>query len=200
MSEQGSMFDVCPDCGGVGGDHGEYERQTPEGPRMFPCPRRRRELAEQASAAGLGHVEEVEAAIDSAVEAFELPDPGKKAIGGFRKGARETSRKAAISVYPKSGSSRLKVLQAFIEAGSRGLTHDELTDRLSPHNPGISTYRSRASELAADEGEDPETGWIKPSGFERKSRSDRPSTVWILTEAAKRAILERGKPQVMEGE
>lgn len=151
-----SLFDTCTSCGGMGGQHGTI---TASGP----------------------HGESVERRCPEA----ELSDPAKKEIGGFRKGARKTSREAAIKQYPRSGTKRLRVLEAFAQAGSRGLTHDELTELLSPDNLGISTWRSRASELEHG-------GWIEDSGFKRKSRSNEPATVWTLTDRAIGELVARG--------
>lgn len=153
VSDQGALFDACPDCGGVDGNHGTIEISSPDGPIERPCPRR-------------------------------LSNPATKRIGGFRKDDRATSRAAAISQYPRSGSNKLRVLEEFVAAGSRGLTHGELTERLSPGNVATSTWRSRADELE-------DGGWLVDSGFVRPSPSGRPSTVWILSDAAKQEIQRR---------
>lgn len=100
-------------------------------------------------------------------------DPGKNKLPGFRKGARATSRKAALAHYPKSGSARLAVLLAYVEVYPEGMTHEELSEKMG--NPATSTYRARASEL--DQG-----GWLIDSGKKRKTRSGEDSVVWVLSD------------------
>ena len=96
---------------------------------------------------------------------FDLlrPEPGKA-----RRDGSATSKAAALSVAPRTGTQRRRVLDAI--AASGGLTDEEIQARLAM-NP--STQRPRRVELV-------EGGWIKDSGARRPSSSGRESIVWEL--------------------
>jgi len=79
-----------------------------------------------------------------------------------------TSLAAAVAIEPVSGKDRLRVLLALKDAGSRGLTDEELQDRLGL--PG-STERPRRIELW-------EKGLVWQSTETRLTRSGRKATVW----------------------
>jgi hypothetical protein len=79
-----------------------------------------------------------------------------------------TSLDAAKSVEPGSGKDRLRVLLALKAAGSRGLTDEEIQDRLGL--PG-STERPRRIELW-------EKGLVWKSTETRLTRSGRQATIW----------------------
>lgn len=115
----------------------------------------------------------------------ELSNPSINKLPGSRKGARSTSKRAALHHYPRSGSARLRVLEAFAELDPIGMTHEELTEMLSPKNLGLSTFRSRASELE-------DGGWLEDSGERRPSRANEPITVWRLTDKARTELLKHG--------
>lgn len=102
-----------------------------------------------------------------------LSDPDKDEIGKFQRpgDAAETQRLAAVAVYPQSGTSRRKVLDAIGQAGERGLT-DEQAQAVTGLNP--STQRPRRVELV-------EGGWVKDSGRRAKTASGVDAVIWVLT-------------------
>lgn len=55
----------------------------------------------------------------------ERPNPGENKLGPFTKKS-DTSRRAALKNYPKSGSQRWRVLRAIRDSGEQGMTRDEL--------------------------------------------------------------------------
>ena len=103
--------------------------------------------------------------LDVVDERVALPDPGENRIGKFNNpatsGAPVTQRKAAILLYPKSGTQRLRVLDAIAGAGERGATDAENEVVLHGLHQGVS---ARRKELLDD-------GWIEDSGRERKTPS-----------------------------
>lgn len=102
-----------------------------------------------------------------------LSDPVKKTMGGFRR--METSRRAALDHYPRSGTARWKVLMKFKDAWPDGYTHEQLWEELG--KPPTSTHRSRCAELV-------DGGWVVDSGLKRKTASGSASVVWQLSWAA----------------
>jgi hypothetical protein len=155
VSEQADLFSVCDVCGGVGGDHVDVTVRSGAGDSSTRrCPR------------------------------APLSDLDEPAIGGFRRGDPDTSRQAAIDQYRDMGPKKRKVLAAFVQVGSRGLTHSELTQRLAPNDPDTSTWRTRARELRKG-------GWLVDSGFKRKTPSGKASKVWLLSDAAKQELASR---------
>lgn len=101
-----------------------------------------------------------------------LSNPDADDIGKFRADPKPTELKAAVAVYPRTGSQRRRVLDAIAEAGERGLTNEEIGKV-----PGIAdtAHRTRRKELV-------EGGWVEDSGRVRASDSGNDSIIWVLTE------------------
>lgn len=112
--------------------------------------------------------------------AEQLRFPGDPSIGKHQRpgAAAETQQAAALEAYPNTGTWRLRVLQALVDAGARGATDEEIQRALGL-NP--STQRPRRVELV-------ELGWIEDSGARRPTRSGRSAAVWCLTVAAIRRL------------
>lgn len=93
-----------------------------------------------------------------------------------------TSQTAALAAWPRAGSARARVLEAITRAGDRGVTDDELLDRLDGMSPN--TLRPRRGELVT-------AGWVRAATREdgrpltRASGHGNPATVWVLTDAAR---------------
>jgi hypothetical protein len=85
-----------------------------------------------------------------------------------------TSLAAAALVFPKTGTQRMRVLDAIIKAGSNGMTDPELADQLGI---GDNSERPRRKELL-------EQGWVIDSGLRRPARGLGDSIVWVLAPAA----------------
>jgi hypothetical protein len=83
---------------------------------------------------------------------------------------RETSLDAYRSVKPAITSLQSLVLSTLREAGEKGLTDEELTDRHSDENR--STYRTRRAELVR-------RGLVRATGQKRRLRNGRQGRVWI---------------------
>jgi hypothetical protein len=79
-----------------------------------------------------------------------------------------TSLDAAKVIEPGAGTDRMRVLMALRDAGSRGMTDDELQDALNM--PG-DTERPRRISLC-------EVGLVWASQEWRKTRSGRDAVVW----------------------
>lgn len=93
---------------------------------------------------------------------------------------QDTSVRAALGVWPKTGTQRAKVLDAIREAGERGLTDDEL---IANEVVTFEACRARRGELES-------AGWItlkiedgEPAT--RATRSGNDARVWVLSPAAK---------------
>jgi len=104
-----------------------------------------------------------------------LFDPGTDMMGKHHMAARDTELEAAALVRPKSGTQRVKVLEAIRAAGDRGLTDPELAQVT-----GLYLYSAapRRVELC-------ESGWVKDSGLRRMTPNGRKAIAWVLTDAAK---------------
>lgn len=100
--------------------------------------------------------------------AAEPVSPAENAPGKAHRTARDTERKAAREIAPRTGTSRAKVLFS-IDALPQ--TDDELQRRLSM-NPN--TQRPRRVELV-------EGGYIEDSGERRKTASNSDAIVWQVT-------------------
>jgi predicted ArsR family transcriptional regulator len=90
---------------------------------------------------------------------------------GFRTTAPETSREAAECFAQIASSIRRRVLATVTEAGSTGVTGDEVAASLELH---VTQVRSRLSELVA-------ARKITDSGLRRLGASGRRGAVWVLT-------------------
>lgn len=110
-----------------------------------------------------------------------LPDPGENRIGKFsdpeKSGAPVTQRKAAILVYPRTGTYRNGVLSAVATAPD-GRTDEELYEVTGWDE---NTVRPRRNELMNG-------GWIEDSGRARKTPSGKDAVVWVLTESGRAHI------------
>lgn len=107
-------------------------------------------------------------------ESDPLPSPDNERIGFFMapdKAPLPTSRKAAIALYPSSGTKRRQVLDAIARSGERGMIDDEIEALLGMRH---TTCSARRKELQND-------GWIEHSGRYRKTSASKDAAVWVLT-------------------
>jgi DNA-binding transcriptional ArsR family regulator len=88
-----------------------------------------------------------------------------------------TSRQAALEALPRQGAQRRRILEAIAQTGIRGVTYDDVSERLAMRGVSVST---RISELARG-------GWIEARG-ERRTSADALATVWVATEKAREAL------------
>lgn len=119
----------------------------------------------------VGHAEQL--SFDDA-----LPNPDRVTIGAFHgpaAGAPETERRAALEVYPRTGTCRRRVLDAIALASERGMTDEELSLELRMR---LYTAAPRRNELLND-------GWIEDSGARRPTTTGARATVWVLTAAGR---------------
>ena len=100
---------------------------------------------------------------------FELDGVVDRAKPPFQ-GHSATSRAAAKEIASGSQSFKMRVLSFIATAGNRGCTDEEIQIALEI-NP--STQRPRRVDLVRD-------GAVEDSGRQRKTRSGRNATVWII--------------------
>lgn len=81
----------------------------------------------------------------------------------------ETSKAAATAIAPKLGELHRKVWVAIHAAG--GLTDE---DGIAATGLAASTYRPRRIELVA-------ANYVEDSGHTKRTKADRPATVWRCT-------------------
>lgn len=108
-------------------------------------------------------------------ELLALPDPDRNEVGKFQhpdKGAPETQRRAALEVYPRTGTARRRVLDAIAYARDFGRTDEELMRQLQMM---LNTVRPRRNELLG-------AGWVADSGKRRRTATGSEAVVWVLTE------------------
>lgn len=86
--------------------------------------------------------------------------------------AQGTSIAAAMKHYPKSGSTRLKVLEFIIRKGFEGATDQEIEATL--HMDGNTVRPSRGLLL--------KHGFIVNSGLTRENKNGNPCIVWKAVE------------------
>lgn len=142
----------------------------------FEIPPKARKALEERGQLDLG-VETPEAA-EPAVErdnmGHALSDPDATTLGKFHRDGHATERESAISVYPRTGTQRRKVLDYIARCGHQGATDRELQQNLS-----IRRARTRRQELV-------EGGWVIDSGVTRRlPDTGNHAIVWILSDAAK---------------
>lgn len=101
----------------------------------------------------------------------KIEQPGDNALGGFQ-GHSETSRKAALANYPKSGSQRRRILNFLIAQGGR--TREELAERLDLPD---SSVRPRIVELV-------EGDWVEETKITRRTKAGQQAAVVIATRKA----------------
>lgn len=129
-----------------------------------PPARVRRALEEEGQdAPSAEEVEQLE------LDGLAAPKIDAPALGKFQRDAMNTSREAAASIYHITGKQRRAVLEAFIQAGERGLTDDEGEVLLD----GI-RFRTRRDELMKEHGIP-----IVDSGRTRRTRRGRNAEVWV---------------------
>lgn len=112
-----------------------------------------------------------------------IPDPfdpealDRNELGGFRATDPATSRKSAVSVYPRSGTQRYRAFASILATGERGATVSELIETTGlPHQ----TISTRVSELKRG-------GWVEPRG-ERTGDFGTAQTVHVATAKAREAF------------
>lgn len=122
----------------------------------------------------------------SPMEVEELSDPDAKSLGAFARDS-ETSRQAALAVYPRQGTDRWKILYLLdlaSKSGMPGHTRDEIARHVGL--PG-NTVRPRVRELM-------DGGWVEQARDEdgklirRLSDAGHPADVLRLTALAREAI------------
>jgi hypothetical protein len=106
--------------------------------------------------------------------------PHENQLGHFQRHS-ETSRKAAIDNYPRSGTQRWKVLTAIVGQGGVGFTRDELAAALGL---AINSILPRVKELLDGE-------WIVETERERTTRQGSAASVLVATEKGEREWRER---------
>jgi predicted transcriptional regulator len=89
-------------------------------------------------------------------------------------GRTDTSAEAARSISSASGRIQRMVHLAIAEVGARGLTSDELAERLGMER---STVQPRTSELKL-------LGLIRDSGQRRPNRNGKRAIVWTVVPAS----------------
>lgn len=94
------------------------------------------------------------------------------AIGKFGAKASKASRDAAIAVYPRTGTQKYKILRLLAYVGERGMTCDEMEERLDAPHQSIS---ARWHELWHDH------GYIEPNLATRPTRNKADAEVFVLT-------------------
>jgi hypothetical protein len=140
-----------------------------------------REVTAALEKAGVGHGEEFVVCPVSVLQGKLYntgDDPAADALGAFSGNAPDTSRKAALDNYPRSGSQRLMVLEKVMATGLRGLTRDDISV-ITELPPNVAT--PRVKELV-------EGGWLDETDRTRKTRSGSEATVLI---ASQKALQER---------
>lgn len=105
---------------------------------------------------------------------FTAPVPAGRKV---RTSDPSTSRKAALEALPRQGGQRHRILAAIVQTGVRGLTYDDVSERLKLRGVSVST---RISELA-------QGGWIEEHGHRRTSAGAM-ATVWVATAKAREAL------------
>lgn len=101
-------------------------------------------------------------------------------MGGFSKDS-ETSRKAALDNYPRSGSQRHRVLLALASAENKGMTRDELAQKLSLPDSSVD---GRCWELIRGE-------WAVKTGETRKTQHGSDADVLTLTQKGWDAVRQK---------
>jgi hypothetical protein len=107
-----------------------------------------------------------------------LSDAGEDKIGLFAADAKETSRLAAIQLYPRSGTARLRVLEAVADISAEvagGLTDYEIEQRTGMRH---TTASARRNELVAG-------GWLVDTGKRRPTDTGSLAIVWSLSNKAR---------------
>jgi hypothetical protein len=109
-----------------------------------------------------------------------LARPDTNMLGKFSGKHPETSRAAAVDLFPRSGNQRVQVLASIHAAGERGRTDYEL-ERRGFTRSSASTRRFELQQL----------GWVKDSGKRRPTGTGQMAIVWVLSDEAQAVLLER---------
>jgi hypothetical protein len=129
-----------------------------------------RELLRKLDAIGVGPGEEF--LIASARNPDAIEDPAENRVGPSTPGS-DTSRRAALDNYPRSGSQRHRVLVAIGRAGHHGRTRDELATELGLPDSGTD---ARVWELLQGK-------FVKElDSVTRKTRAGSQASVLVLTD------------------
>jgi hypothetical protein len=131
---------------------------------------------EQRSGEGWDRLRTLTAEVQRALP--PLTDPSVPREGPHHSAASDTERAAALAVMPRSGTLRLRVLEALAAAGPRGLTDYELERRLGLQRPSGS---SRRGDLSAG-------GWVSDSGLRRPTNTGCAAIVWVLSAEGRRRL------------
>lgn len=103
--------------------------------------------------------------------------PLADSAGQYVEGSPETSRNAALSILPMSGSTRRRVLDEVYSTtfyGYVGLTDEALEQRLKIKHQTLSSARNHLVNA----------GWLMDSGKRAVASSKRPQVAWTMTPAA----------------
>lgn len=126
-----------------------------------------------------------------------LSDPAAPTMGKFTKAGPDTSRLAALAVYPKTPTQRRRILEIMLKEEHHPIPHPDggtmvvtgWTDDEAEQRLGMlhTSYTARRGELVTG-------GWVYDSGRRRKTRSGNEAVVWKLTAVGKARITEAGIP------
>ena len=100
-----------------------------------------------------------------------MPDP-RISLNSVVIGKRRTSIRAAIKVYPETGSFRLKIYELLIRAGTRGATDQEIEAILGISGNSVRPLRGSLEKQ----------GFIIDSGTTRENRNGNLCIVWRAVE------------------
>jgi hypothetical protein len=110
---------------------------------------------------------------------YKVPSSSANAVGPV--GAADTSRKAALHNYPRSGTQRHRILCRVVAAGARGMTRDEITNVL-----GMSQSSTHPRVLELIEGE-----WLKETDDVRLTQTGAEAHVLVATLKGVEAVREK---------
>lgn len=107
------------------------------------------------------------------------PDPSLNGRGQSHRDAVDTEREAASRIAPVTGTRRVQLLRAYVEAGERGLTDFESARVTRMRRSGVC---GRRSELIKQ-------GLVRDSGTRRVDPvTDMRCVVYVATEAGRGAL------------
>lgn len=110
-------------------------------------------------------------------------DPGVNAVGRMHSRPRDTEKAAAYAAEPKSGTQRLAVLDAIVDAFPDGRSDSE-SEGVTGHPQ--TAVGARRNELMTG-------GWVRDSGKRRPTSRGGMGIVW---EATPKALTRYGVPHV----
>lgn len=106
--------------------------------------------------------------------------PRSKRTPGTRRTDPKTSRRAELDAYPRAGSWQQRALEAFIEAGEKGLTDYELAIALNRPNMRGSVAKYRLALVTG--------GWVTDSQHTRQTDTGSKAIVWELSPQGRKAV------------